>query len=175
MSLLFKLCSAVALLAIAASCVRPPAATRTSVGLADGTNRHFSHTIDVAAPPSRIWALWMDARSWPTWDPELREVSAESALAIGVRGRLVPIRGKPARFRVTELTDGERYVFETQLPAATLRITRTVTATPGGSRFTHDVQFAGPLGGIFAAKFGPAFRRALPVAMARLAALAVPQ
>lgn len=161
----------VAIAGCATSGVKPESAVE-SAAPAGGSNRHFSHTIDVAAAPSRIWDLWMDARGWPAWDPELREVSADSALAVGVEGRLVPVRGRASRFRVTEMTTGQRYAFETRLPAATLRITRTVVAIPEGSRLTHDVQFSGPLGRVFAAKFGPAFRRALPVAMSQLAALA---
>jgi uncharacterized protein YndB with AHSA1/START domain len=161
----------VAIAGCAGASAKPAAALEPAVPAA-GSNRHFSHTIEVAAPPGRIWGIWMDARGWPAWDPELREVSSEAALAVGVEGRLVPVRGRASRFRVTELIAGERYTFETRLPAATLRITRTVTTTPEGSRFTHDVQFSGPLGRVFAAKFGPAFRRALPIAMSQLAALA---
>ena len=42
----------------------------------------------------------------------------------------------------------------------------------GGTRFRHDVRFEGALGGVFARQFGPRFRRALPLAMARLAEVA---
>ncbi len=84
----------------------------------------------------------------------------------------MPVRGRASRFRVTTLEPGVSYTFETLLPGATLRIVRSVIATERGSRFTHDVSFHGPLGRIFASRFGPSFRRALPQAMQRLAAQA---
>lgn len=154
-----------AVAALGAQSPPPPSA-------AAGTDGHFAHTVTVAAAPSQVWAVWMDVARWPAWDTELREASAEAPLAANVRGRLVPLRGRPARFRVAALVPERSYTLDTALPLATLRITRTLEPTAEGTRFTHDVRFTGPLGWLFARQLGPAFRRALPDVMNRVAAQA---
>ena len=133
--------------------------------VAAGTDRAFSHTVRVGAPPEAVWALWTDVAGWPRWDTELDSASLDGPFAAGARGRLVPKRGPSARFTVTELDPGRSYTFETALPMARLRVRRFWTEAAGGPEITHAVSFHGPLGGVFARRLGPAFRRALPPVM----------
>jgi Polyketide cyclase / dehydrase and lipid transport len=143
-----------------------------TVVIAPGTNRHFSYTVTAAVTADRIWVQWMEVAAWPTWDTELRSASADAPLASGVRGRVVPSRGRPSEFRVTEFVDLLRYAFVTRLPLASLTVTRSLHVHDDSTLFTHDVRFDGLLGRLFAAAFGPAFRRALPKVMMTLAARA---
>jgi Polyketide cyclase / dehydrase and lipid transport len=140
--------------------------------VAPGTNRHFSYSVTAPIAAHRVWTKWMDVGGWPAWDQELRSAAVDAPLAAGVRGRLIPVRGRAASFRVTEFIERSRYAFVTGLPLASLTITRSLIDHGDSTTFTHDVRFDGFLGRVFAAKFGPAFRRALPRAMLTLAASA---
>jgi hypothetical protein len=111
----------------------------------------------------------MDVASWPAWDTELRAALAESPLMLGVCGTLTPRSGPESHFRVVEFDEGHSYAFETTLPLAALRITRSLAPSGTATTFTHRVRFTGPLGWLFAALYGDGFRLALPRVMQALA------
>jgi uncharacterized membrane protein len=54
--------------------------------VATGTNMRFHHSVEVKAPPDRVWAIWMDVDNWPTWDPLILESSSNGPLKLGVEG-----------------------------------------------------------------------------------------
>ena len=141
--------------------------------LAAGTDRAFAHTVETAAPPERVWALWTDVAGWPTWDLELKAAELSGPFAVGAEGRLTPVAGPRSRFAVTAVEPGRSYTIETALPLGALRIRRSWTATADGrTAFTHAVSFHGVGGRLLARRLGPRFRRALPDVMGRLARLA---
>jgi Polyketide cyclase / dehydrase and lipid transport len=146
-----------------------PESPSTPVVLASGTNAAFSHTITVRGPSSRIWALWMDVANWPSWDTELKEARAQGPLALDVEGTLLPKQGPASRFKVVAFEQGRRYAFETALPLAKLTVSRELRQDGDATTFTHDVQFCGLAGPVFAWYFGPKFRVVLPAVMQRLA------
>ena len=40
---------------------------------------------DIAAPPSKVWALLINAPAWPSWDSDVSGVSVKQPLASGTR------------------------------------------------------------------------------------------
>lgn len=73
---------------------------------------------------------------------------------MGAVGRLVDASGHASRFTVRAL-EQVRCVVDVTLPAAVLRLTRTL----GGGVARHDVAFHGPAAPLFAALLGGRFRR----------------
>jgi hypothetical protein len=140
--------------------------------MASGSNAHFSHTVTARSTPARIWSIWMDVSNWPSWDTELQSASASAPLALGVEGKLVPLRGRPSTFKVVGFEEGRMYAFETALPLGRLTIKRELAQAGDSTTFTHDVRFSGLSGPVFASLFGPGFRVALPAVMERIAAQA---
>ena len=164
--------SALLLASLAAGCAtsRPPP---DDMALATGTNRAFAHTVRVQAAPDVVWALWTDVPSWPDWDVELDSAFLDGPFEVGARGRVTPVRGPSSSFRIAELEPGRAYTFETRLPLAVLRIRRSWEPSDAGAiDITHEVSFHGLTAGLFASRFGPTFRAALPVAMERIRQLA---
>ena len=148
---------------------------------AEGSSRHFHHTVETSASPEAIWARWTDCDSWHTWDAGLEAASLTEALGpdgqmqLGSRGTLVS-GGRETPFEITEF-DPDRWVvaFESRLPLGGLVVTRTLEPLDdGGTRFTHDVRFRGVGGFLLAPMLGPDFRRMLPRVMMDLATLAAP-
>lgn len=137
----------------------------TSLGLIQ-RRRMLTHA-DHADAASRGCRRRLGRRAgWPTWDAELRSASLDGTLALGSRGQLAPVRGRPSRFEIIELDPGGRHVIEVALPLARLRLVRSVARQGRGARVVHSVAFAGPLGGLFARLLEPRFARALPAAVA---------
>jgi uncharacterized protein YndB with AHSA1/START domain len=141
--------------------------------VAEGTNSRFRFTVETAAPASAIWALWTNASAWPQWDVELERSSIDGAFRAGATGVLKGKGAPEAAFAVTRFEPAVSYAFSTRLPlGGALVIERRLEALPSGTRFTHEVRFEGFGGWLFAPFFGPRYRRALPVAMKRIATLA---
>lgn len=152
----------------------PKAALPPGTVLAEGTNRAFSHEVTTAAPPEAIWALWTDAGTWKDWDKGLKSASHEGAMAVGTKGKIIPLEGPSATFTVTALEPGASYAFRTGLPLANLTVAREITGTQP-TRLRHSVSFSGPLAGYWADQFGTGFRAALPPTMETLASMAEAQ
>jgi len=139
--------------------------------IAAGSNRTFYHEVTTSAAPSEIWALWTDVSTWKDWDKGLEDAELDGPFVLGAVGKIVPLSGPSARFDITEFNDGTSYAFETRLPFARLEVRRAVVGT-NPTVFRHDVSFRGVLSGFWADRFGPGFRRALPLSMDAIAEIA---
>ncbi|MBX2799679.1 MAG: SRPBCC family protein [Myxococcales bacterium] len=143
----------------------------THAASAQGTSRHFHHTVRTSAPPQRVWALWMDVPGWPAWDTELSAASQDAPLALGVQGT-VTSGSRTSPFTVTVFEPGRHYAYTVPLPLGKLVVDRSLQPWgDGGTAFTHEVRLTG-LGGLVLAGLGKQFRAALPGVMDALAALA---
>jgi Polyketide cyclase / dehydrase and lipid transport len=143
------------------------------MNLATGRNASFSHSIETTASPDSVWKLWTDVSTWSKWDGGLKSASLEGPFQIGAVGKIVPLRGSIVPFVVTAYTPETSSAFVTNLPFAKLHIERSLLVLPdGGTRFTHTVNFTGPLGDVWGFILGRGFRKELPRTMAKLAALA---
>ena len=126
----------------------------------------FEHTLTTSAAPGDVWAVWTDVARWPEWDSELEATSVEGGgLALGAKGTLRPRRGPASSFVVSELQPGEAYAFATRLPLCRLVVRRLGERGDGGTTFTHEVSFFGPLSFLFGVLLGGRFRAALPGVM----------
>ncbi len=144
----------------------------TEDAVAEGSNRAFAHTAITTATPEALWAVWTDVPGWPAWDVELDSASLDGSFVEGATGRLVPKRGPSARFQIEDMDEGRAYTLVTKLPLGSLRVRRTWSPAEDGIAVTHAVTFGGVGGRLLSGRLGPAFRRALPVALDRLCALA---
>lgn len=135
---------------------------------AEGRIRHFHHTETTSAPPSAVWARWMDVATWPMWDTELTAAQADAPLAMGVTGTVTSGK-RTSPFTIVAFEPQVRYVYEVPLPAGRLVVDRRLEPLPdGGTRFTHDVQLKGFGGWLLGPALGSGFRKVLPQVMRTL-------
>jgi Polyketide cyclase / dehydrase and lipid transport len=137
--------------------------------IARGTNRRFQHSVTVKAPADRVWAVWMDVKNWPSWDPLLVASSSSEPLSLGVEGQVVPKKGLPSKFTIVCFEPQTRWALEASLIIAKLTVTRSLTTQGDFTTFTHAVEFSGFAAAVFARFLGPDFRAALPDVMQKLA------
>ncbi len=107
----------------------------------------LQHTVTIAAPPDRIWAVVVDVERWPERIPTVEAVERLDAgpLVVGSRTRLEQPRLPTAVWTVTELTDGSSYTWESRSPGVTVTATDVVEPHPAGSRLALAVAVSGPL------------------------------
>jgi uncharacterized membrane protein len=110
----------------------------------------LQHTVTIAAPPERVWAMIVDVERWPERMPTVDSVERLDAgpLAVGSRTRLAQPRMPTAVWTVTELADGSSYTWESRSPGATVTAAHIVEPHADGSRLTLALTVSGPMAGI---------------------------
>ncbi len=110
----------------------------------------LQHTVTIAAPPERVWAVIIDVERWPELIPTVDAVERldDGPLAVGSRTRLQQPRLPTAVWTVTDLADGSSYTWESSSPGVNITATHVVEPHPDGSRLTLAVTVSGPLSGI---------------------------
>src|SRR5690606_6035999 len=78
----------------------------------------FEVTIEIDAPPERVWAVMSDVERWHEWTASITSVELidAEALAPGVRARVKQPRLPRAVWKVTSLDPGHSFEWETRNP-----------------------------------------------------------
>jgi len=140
--------------------------------VSEGSGEALRASVDVAAAPARVFALWADAAAWPDWDPDLEEASLDGLFASGSRGVLKPRGGPRTRIELVDVTEPDAFTAVSRLPGCRMVFEHRIEAIATGCRVTHGVRFEGPLAFVFRRLIGPSIRRGLPGTMAGLKAAA---
>lgn len=99
---------------------------------------------------------------WPEWDDKLESASIESGwLALSTSGTLKPKRLPVSSFIVSDFEAEAGYAFATRLPLCEL-VVRRPREDDGGTTFTYEVSFVGPLSFLFGSFLGGRFPAPLP-------------
>lgn len=116
----------------------------------------------IDAPPQTVWDLLTDAGGYPSWNPAV--VRIEGAIAAGRTIGMVSVIDPKRTFRLTvdRFEPPRTMVWSGGMPLGLFRGVRTFTLTPreGGTDFTMEEVFGGPLEpvvGRFLPDMGPSF------------------
>ena len=112
----------------------------------------YTVSIDIQAPPDRVWAIMSDIRRWHEWTPSVTSIRRldEGPLRVGSRAMIRQPKVPPALWRVTEIEEGRRFSWVTGTPIARATGRHSVEPTPGGSRATLALEYSGLLGALVA-------------------------
>ena len=110
-----------------------------------------SITVDVAAPPERVWDVLADVERWPDWAETVRVVRRldEGPLRTGSRARISQPRIPETEYVVTELEPGRGFAWVASGPGVLTTARHTIEPRPdGGTRVRLSVQQQGWLGSL---------------------------
>ncbi len=108
-------------------------------------------TIDIAAPPRRVWSILCDFPGYARWNPFVREISGESEVGASLVVALEPPGGRAMRFRpvIVALQENRELRWKGKLLIPGLfdgeHWFRLREHAPGGTTFEHGEQFSGLL------------------------------
>jgi uncharacterized membrane protein len=115
-------------------------------------SRRFSISVDIGAPPDRVWAVVSDIERWPEWTPSVKSIQRldSGPLAPGKRARVHQPRLLPATWVVTEMSRGHSFTWVTSSPGIRVTARHAVYAAAAGSRATLSLVFSGLLSPVVA-------------------------
>jgi len=104
-----------------------------------------SVTMQIAAPPAKVWELLIDAPSWPSWCPQIESVKAPGPLAIGTRF-IWKSGGMTIHSEVHLLEPDRRLSWTgTASPARAIHVWELKATPDGGTLVTVKESMTGPL------------------------------
>ena len=102
-------------------------------------------SIDIQAPPERIFALLTDAKDFPRWNSTVARIGGTIALGEKLALEVPAAPGRTFKPKVTELESPHRMVWSDGM-APMFKGVRTYTLLPqgdGATRFTMEEVFSG--------------------------------
>ena len=107
-------------------------------------------SVEIAAPPERVWSVMADGARWPEWTASVTSVTRldHGPLRIGSRARIRQPRVLPAVWRVTELHEGRSFTWVTGSALVRATARHEVESIPSGTRATLSIRYSGLLGGL---------------------------
>ena len=101
----------------------------------------------IDADPLTVWGLLTDPAGYPSWNPAV--LSLDGRIAVGEKIALVSVVDPKRTFRLTvsRLDAPRTMVWSDGMPLGLFRGVRTFTLTPrdGGTEFTMEEVFSGPM------------------------------
>jgi len=113
-------------------------------------NMDFTISVDIAAPPDRVWAVMSDIEKWHEWTASVRSITVRDRgpLRPGTRAWVRQPKFPPAHWTVTDV--GQRtFTWVSRAPGMVVTATHSVTPVATGSRATLSLHFAGMFGPFF--------------------------
>jgi uncharacterized membrane protein len=108
-------------------------------------------TVDIAAPPERVWTVLGDVERWPDWTPSMTSVRRldDGPLCEGSRATVSQPRLPEAEYIVTELVAGRCFTWTASRPGLLTAARHDAELLPdGGTRVRLSVVQSGWLGSL---------------------------
>jgi hypothetical protein len=110
-------------------------------------------TVDIDAPPERVWPVMIDIEHWKDWTASITGIRKldPGTLAVGTRAHVSQPKLRPAIWTVSQLEPGRSFTWSTGVPILIRMFGSHIVEPAGqGSRVTLSVEFTGLLGWLVA-------------------------
>jgi uncharacterized membrane protein len=109
-------------------------------------------TIEIDAPPERVWQVMVDVERWREWTASITSIERldTGPFAVGSRARVLQPKLRPAVWTVTQLEPGRNFTWTSGIPGVRVIGGHAVERAGQGSRAVLSVEFKGLFGGLVA-------------------------
>jgi uncharacterized protein YndB with AHSA1/START domain len=114
-------------------------------------------TLETGASPERVWRLWSDVSTWPSWNPDVLSVAIEGPFVSGAHGSMTTKAGGTHAITLRDVDPGRSFELETSpIPLGRFHFACQVQPTgAGASTISQSITIRGPLGPLYSAMMGP--------------------
>jgi hypothetical protein len=122
-----------------------------------------SRSVETSASPEKAWATWSDTSTWPTWNPDVQDVTLDRGIADGSRGTMTTKAGGTHNIVISEVQPNRGFTLTSDLPmpAVKAQFRCAIEPTGSGSRISQAVTVKGALaplmGGMITGRIVPTF------------------
>ena len=104
-----------------------------------------SVTVNIDAPPERVFAVLCDVERWPEWTSTMTSVQRvqSGAFGVGSTAHVRQPRLRPAVWRVTELEDGRNFTWTMRSPGLRMTAGHLIEPQGRGSCVTLSFELSG--------------------------------
>jgi uncharacterized membrane protein len=108
----------------------------------------FESTVTIDAPPARVWEVFSDVETWPSWTSTVSSVERLDAgpLKVGSKTRIKQPKLPAAVWEVTEFVPGSHFVWEARSPGVRTIGGHYVSASGDGVVAISRIEQRGPAG-----------------------------
>jgi uncharacterized protein YndB with AHSA1/START domain len=134
----------------------------------------YETSLTTTAEPARLWAVVSAVEHWPEWIEVYEDVSRAGSGDLEC-GDTVHVKQKGLAggdWTVTELDEGRVFTWASQQPGVRIVGKHTVTAEPGGSRLTLELEMTGWASSLVGLLMGRKSRAYVDLECERLTAVA---
>ncbi len=116
-----------------------------------------STSVEVAAPPERVWEVLLDVERWPEWTDSVSGARLLDAgpLVVGSRVEVSQPRIPTGTYTVTAIDPGRAFTGEQRQPGSTVSAHHECSPLPGGGTM---VELRVVMSGAFGAAVGRLYR-----------------
>jgi hypothetical protein len=133
----------------------------------------YEHSLDTTATTERIWQLYSDVRTWPSWDQANEYTTLDGPFRAGSRGTMKFTGQDPLPFTLVAVAPGRYFADETDLGDIVIRFEHRLHAGAGKTTITTRVTISGPAADQLGPELGPQVTADVPAQLAAIAALAL--
>lgn len=132
------------------------------------------HSLDIDAPPSRVWEVTVDVEALPDHTPTMTDVTKldPGPLTVGSTVRIKQPAQRSKVWTVTEFEPSKRFSWTTRSAGTTMTASHDLVETPNGTTNTLSVDIEGRLAALVGALVGRPIRRAMAIENSALKAAA---
>jgi uncharacterized protein YndB with AHSA1/START domain len=114
--------------------------------------RNYDITVDIDAPPERVWEVMIDVERWHEWTPSITSIKRldTGEFREGSRVRIKQPKLAATVMTVTHLEPGRSFTWQTRAPGLEVTAGHSVTPVGNGSQARLTLYFDGFVGGLFA-------------------------
>lgn len=109
----------------------------------------YKTAITIDAPADEVWAVLLDTKAWPQWDPFCEKIEGEVALGNTIKAFTKLSPGRAFGVKVTQLVENERMVWSGGMPLGLFKGERTYSLTAKDDGKTTEFRmrevFSGPM------------------------------
>ncbi|HZE44828.1 MAG TPA: SRPBCC family protein [Steroidobacteraceae bacterium] len=115
----------------------------------------FSVTVNIDAPPEKVFAVLCDVERWPEWTPTMTSVQRldQGPFGVGSVARVRQPKLRPTVWKVTAL-EAQNFTWVTSAPGLRMQAGHAVERSRLGSRVELSFEISGFLGPVVALVYG---------------------